>query len=170
MTFERAIRVIEILVVAIGLSMLGYGLFGIGNTWWRVAEARGWPTVEGRVLSRNWQSVHVTSRNSSGYRFVPEIRYQYVVDGQTYMSETVYPATAEEWLTQEELQAYLDAQFPARGPVTVSYDPAAPSRSAVILRGSYWSAATFSICGLIALLFPLLSRLSTNEKGRHAKT
>lgn len=157
---ERLFRAIEILVLLIGLGMLGYGLFEIGNTWWRVAEARGWPTVEGRILNRDWQSVRFTGRNNSGYRYVPQIRYQYEVGGQNYVSETVYPATPEQWQTQEELRAFLDAEFPARWAVTVSYDPAAPSRSAVILRGSYWTAATLSICGLIALAFPLGMRLS----------
>lgn len=153
MTLDRAIRAIEILALLIGLGMLGYGLFGIGSTWWLVAEARGWPTVEGRVLARDWESVRFTGRNSGGYRFVPQIRYSYTVGGENHVSENVYPATAEQWQSQEELQAYLDAEFPARGPVTVSYDPAMPSRSAVILRGSYWTAATLSICGLIVLAF-----------------
>jgi hypothetical protein len=148
---DGVFRGFQLLLATVGLGLFGFGAFGIGNTAWKVSEARGWPTTQGIVLNRDWRSSTAVGRNGSSWRFEPEIRYRYTVSGQEYVGENVYPATAEQWTSQEELSAYMDATFPARGPVTVSYDPAQPARAAIILRGSYWTAATLLICGLIAL-------------------
>ncbi len=83
------------------------------------------------------------------------------VDGRTFVVETVYPDTAENWRTSEELQAYLDAEFPARGAVTVSYDPVEPSRAAIILRGNYGTSITLAICGLVVLIGLLAMRIAS---------
>ena len=149
---ERVIRAVQFLFLLVGIGLLGFGLFGIGDTYFKVAEARGWPTTQGVTLNRDWKSVQRIGRTSSGTRFVPDIRYRYSLGGTTYVSENVYPATPEQWSSQEELQAFLDAEFPARGPVAVSYDPAAPSRTAIMLRGAYGTAITLAICGFVALL------------------
>lgn len=148
---EAFLRGFRLLLFAVGIGLLGYGAFDIGHTAWRVHEAGGWPTTEGVVLNRSWRSSRLVARNGGSWRFEPEIRYRYTVAGQDYVSENDYPGTPEQWSSQEELQAYMDETFPARGPVTVSYDPADPSRAAIILRGSYWTAGTMLICGLVAL-------------------
>lgn len=148
---EAFLRVFRLALFTVGLGLFVYGAFGIGHTAWRVAEARGWPTTQGVVLNRSWRSVRTVARNSSGWRYEPEIRYSYAVDGQNYVNESDYPATSEQWTSQDELQTYMDETFPARGPVTVSYDPKDPSRAAIILRGSYWTEGTMFMCGLVAL-------------------
>ena len=160
---DRLIDKVPILFLLVGLALLGFGLFGIGDTWWKVSEARGWPTTEGVILSRDSRDVRWVGRSSSGTRYVPEIRYRYSVGGTSFVSENVYPGTSEQWDTREELQAYMDAEFPARGPVTVSYDPDSPARSAIILRGRYWTAATLTICGLIGLVGFWATRLALKE-------
>ena len=147
---ERFFRGAQLLLLLIGLGLAGFGAFDIGRTWSKVAEARRWPSTEGTILNRDWRSVTSIGRSSSSRRFVPLIRYRYAVAGQFYQSEKVYPAGGEQWSTPAELQAYLDLEFPVGGRVAVSYDPAAPSRSAIILRGSYAMAATLLICGLVA--------------------
>ena len=148
---DGLVRAVRLLFLLAGAGLLGFGLFGIGDTWLKVAEARGWPTTEGTVLNRSWRSETSIGRTSTSQRFVPEIRYRYSVAGQIHVSENVYPAAPERWDSQEELQAFMDSEFPARGPVTVSYDPAQPSRAAIILRGTYGTAITLAICGLVAL-------------------
>ena len=161
---DRVVRAVQWLFLLVGVGLLGFGLFGVGNTWLKVAEARRWPTTQGVILNRDWRSVHWVGRASSGTRFVPEIRYRYAIDGTTYVSENVYPATSEQWSSEQELQAFMDAGFPARGAVTVSYDPAAPSRSAIILRGSYWTAITLAMCGLVALLGLFAMRFALRQR------
>lgn len=148
---ERLLLSFELLVLIIAIGLLGFGLHGIGDTWLKVREAAGWPTVQGTILNRDWRSEMSYGRTSSSAVFIPQIRYRYAVDGKSYVSESVYPATPERWQSLEELRAYLAAEFPARGAVRVSYDPASPSRAAIILRGSYWTSATLAICGLVAL-------------------
>jgi len=149
---EALFRGFRLVLLAAGLGMLGVGAFWLGHTAWRVREAQDWPTTQGVVLNRDWRSVRSIGRTSSSWRFEPEIRYAYSVAGRDYVSEDVYPATSEQWTSQDELRAYMDEAFPARGPVTVSYDPDEPSRAAIILRGNYWTAATFFVCGLVALI------------------
>ncbi len=89
--------------------------------------AQSWPSTSGTVLMSSVQS-RTSGRSHSTY---PVIVYQYVVNGQSYQSQTV--KAGEQFLNVRvagQAQATV-ARYPIGANVTVYYDPANPANSAL---------------------------------------
>lgn len=122
---------ISTFLAAMGLLALAAGL-GPART---AVASRRWPTTEAvilesrvftmRELRDSFDGLDRTGSASGGY--VPFIRYEYSVDGETHVNVRVSPFDGKlprRWLAERITDAYQ-----SRTHVTIPYDPAAPSRS-----------------------------------------
>jgi len=111
------------------------------------ARTRGWPTVPGRVLSKE-----VGRSIGRGRTHALRVKYAYSVAGKDYESARVHPLGE---VGYPDAQARIDA-LPAAVPV--HYDPADPSRSFLLPMpaSTTWIAIVF---GAVVLAVSGLSLL-----------
>ena len=141
-------RNIFFLFLAVGLVIAGGPTIYYVSAWLRAAEGRGWPTVEGRILSVGVEER--VSRSSDGDRTVthyPRIVYAYRVGDRELRGKRV-------WLTGNQFynDRYDAAEF-ARGyrvgqRVPVSVDPARPEDAALLIENPPWQILLFSAVGI----------------------
>ena len=107
----------------------------------RVAEARQWPSAEGRVLASR-----VDEDRSEGYEtdsqgrrrhyvdhtYHARVQYSYRVGDRTYTSDRIWLADGEAGDDAAGAQAFL-ADYPPGGEVELVYNPADPSDAALIV-------------------------------------
>ena len=75
-------------VIAFVFAILGAGLTVDGlRKWARARTSRGWPHVEGKVLS---SKVAVSPHSKGGSIYGPQIVYIYSVAGRAYVGKRVY--------------------------------------------------------------------------------
>jgi hypothetical protein len=109
---------------------------GLGFLAWRAWQVRqaspSWPTVEGEVLASRVRPRNETGtqHGSQSRQWVIDLRYRYVVAGQTYTGQRLRAFEryhADEASAQQEL-----APYPAGAKVRVYYDPDRPASSVLI--------------------------------------
>jgi hypothetical protein len=107
-----------------------------------IAEARGWPTVRGRILERG------IGPRMSRHSYAPHVRYTYSVGGKAYTSEQVYSSGVTGG-TPAIVRRIVD-KFDTLVPV--HYHPQDPSRSYLLETSAapVWIAAAFGV-GALAL-------------------
>lgn len=89
--------------------------------------AQSWPSTSGTILMSSVQS----SRSGRSHSTYPVVVYQYVVNGQSYQSQTI--KAGEQFLNVRvagQAQATV-ARYPIGANVTVYYDPVNPANSAL---------------------------------------
>jgi hypothetical protein len=101
-----------------------------------VREARGWPTVPGKILERGLGER--LDRNAH----VPYARYRYAVAGKTYENDQVF-AVRRTGLPADEARALVD-KLP--DPVPVHYDPDDPARACLVINSMrmFWLILAFA--------------------------
>ena len=104
-----------------------------------------WPSVPGTVVFSQWVNYNTPGDTPSS---APEVRYSYVVNGQTWQSSTVKFGGVGR-------QKILD-KYPKGNPVQVFFDPQRPSNAVLETGGStqvilFAGVGTFVFCFLTAL-------------------
>jgi hypothetical protein len=118
-----------------GLTALGVYVFlwGILNIK-RARASTGWPTVQGRVLTRDVKEMTIRLRFSTRTTYMPTLTYAYEVSGRTYRSDVIQFGLTNV-KTREEAEQILGSNTPGK-PVQVHYDPENP-KVAVLQHGSH---------------------------------
>jgi hypothetical protein len=127
---------------AIALAGLVF-VFGLGWAGWRALETRQWPQVEGTVKSVGIETQRATF--SSPVTFVVRVKYEYLAEGQTRMSDRLkrrQGPTSDLEKAQATKQQFVPGQK-----VTVWFNPADPSYA--VLRHE-------SLGALYSIWFPML--------------
>jgi hypothetical protein len=144
-------------IVDIGFSL---GLIAVGGVFaflalnmiltsvrmWLLAWAsRAWPATEGQLTNAQLRPSGVRS-----VRFVPHVRYGYVVDGVYHVGNRINFESAQTY-TREEAQQILDS-YTAASAVTVYYDPRRPAQSTLEQR--HVGVVAGLVMGLLVLAAP----------------
>jgi len=137
-----------------GLTAFGVYAFLLGILNLKRARAStGWPTVQGRVLTRDVKEFTISLRWSTRTSYMPVLTYAYEVSGRSYRSDVIQFGLTHV-KTREEAERILGSNTPGK-PVQVHYDPENPE-VAVLQHGSHraWRAIGSGVF-LIALPFVL---------------
>jgi hypothetical protein len=116
--------ILPILILA-GTAFFIYRRSQQSNTYRQTAQT--WPSTSGTVLISTLQS----RRSGKSHSIYPVVGYQYTVDGQTYTSQTI--KAGDQFMNirvSGQAQATV-ARYPVGSTVTVYYNPANPSESAL---------------------------------------
>jgi hypothetical protein len=107
----------SLILVVTAIGGLGISLWGwrIMQTSRRVAQ---WPTVTGQIA--------LSELNGSDNDLLPDIRYRYQVDGQSYDSRFEFPSGTHP--LPEFNRRYVE-KYPRGAEVTVYYNPQQPADS-----------------------------------------
>ena len=107
----------------------------------RVAEARQWPSTEGRVVAslveRDRRDGYETDSQGRRRHYVDttyhaRVEYSYQVDGRTYTSDRIWIADGEAWEERSGAEDFI-AQYPPGSEVELVYNPTDPSDAALIV-------------------------------------
>lgn len=91
-------------------------------------QARDWPVATGEVVESR-----VEERGARAERFHPIVVYRYSVNGRNHVSRTIQLSTdLLRFRTFEEAQA-IAARYPVGARIEVRYNPANPSRGALVI-------------------------------------
>ena len=127
--------------------MLGTALWG----WYKKRESVTWPAVQGQVIATQIRE----ESHEEGRSFIPEVRYAYRVQGQTYTGDRLSFGLPPEFWSRHKAETFL-ADYPVGHPVTVFYNPEHPD-DAVLERSTpdvgYYAALSLILLPLgLALL------------------
>jgi hypothetical protein len=117
-----------VIIPVIVLGGIGYFLYKRNQQSGAARQlAQVWPATTGTVLMSSVQS-RTSGRSHSTY---PVVVYQYVVNGQSYQSQTI--RAGEQFINVRVAgQAHATvARYPIGATVTVYYDPENPANSAL---------------------------------------
>ena len=108
----------EVLFFWGGLTALGVFVFlwGILNLK-RARDSTNWPTVQGRVLTRDVKEMTIRVRFSTRTTYMPILTYEYEVSGHTYRSDVIQFGLTNV-KTREEAEQILGSNTPGK-PVQV---------------------------------------------------
>ncbi len=138
--------------VGIGLGIWGWGVL----TNARASEA--WPTVEGRVVRSDIDEQF----DEEGDSYVPQIDYEYTVDGLEYENDRV--RFGQNSYSSRRRAEEETGRYPVGRRVEVYYEPGNPENSVLepgASLGSYLGVslgAMFLVIGLIAAPLTMLPR------------
>lgn len=125
-------------VVAALVVLLGVRQFRLG------LRTRRWPTARGELVASRVRS---SSSQRGGTSYHPKVRYQYDVDGTTYVSTSIGLNGGPSFNARSEAQSWLE-DLRRRNSIAVHYDPGRPDRS--VLEPSGVTAGLFLL--LVGLL------------------
>jgi hypothetical protein len=144
------------LIILAGIALFAW--FVISDT-----RANSWPTASGQVVATTIDSSQSSRRTS----YTPKAVYTYEVAGRRYENNDI-------WLEESKsFRKYADAQeilggIRVGGPVTVSYDPADPSRSRLRPSGLPWYFLVVVFAGAVFLGMGLFMRRPARPQPRTA--
>ena len=111
----------------LGWLLIGGGVLAVLFpivSWMRVRASRSWPSVSGRVTESTLDvETHVGKTDS----YMPRIRYEYTIKGQTYESSPL-----NFWGSMGGSRSVAErttARYPTGAKVTVYYNPEMPSEA-----------------------------------------
>jgi hypothetical protein len=142
-------------LAALVFAALGFFFVRKGIRYRRTAEAvAAWPLTEGKVLEsgvakrvdKNVESADIT-------RYIPRVRYVYVVGGAALESDIIRIGLGDFGYTIEQTAREHAGRYPVGSKVLVRYDPADP-QVAVLEAGQVGGAAKI-FSGTIFLLLAL---------------
>jgi hypothetical protein len=119
----------------LGLLILLGGLGFMLYDRQQIAEARDWPSVQGRI---DFAQVETERRYRNGRnrtRYVPQVRYSYAVGGTAYTNDDIWLTGSHSYSTHENAAEVLQP-YPVGAPVQIFYSPADPRRSALLREGN----------------------------------
>lgn len=151
------------LLIVAGIGMAIYAKATLGDA----KASESWPGVTGQVIYTDVDRVHKMSStsgsNSSEYRYVPEVQYEYQVEGVTYEGDRIQFGSSRE-RSRFRAQDVVD-RYPITSEVTVYYDPANPSKS-VLEPGADLGLTLMPWGGLIFLIGGIATTIGVYFKGR----
>ncbi|MGQ0590788.1 MAG: DUF3592 domain-containing protein [Sphingosinicella sp.] len=131
-----------------GLLLIALGAALIVRDRAQLAEARDWPSVEGRITSG-----YVATQRGSGRtrtRYFPRIEYSYSVEGRTYSNHYIWLTSSRGFSTEDGARQVLRT-YPVGSIVPVFYAPADPQRSALEVEGETGALTILVVVGLALL-------------------
>lgn len=140
------------LLIVAGIGMAVYGKATLGDA----KASENWPSVTGQVIYTDVDRVHRMSGSSSSsgseYRYVPEVQYEYQVEGARYEGDRIaFGSTRER--SRFRAQDVVD-RYPIASDVNVHYDPSNPSNSVLepgadlVLSIMPWGGLLFLLAGI----------------------
>ncbi len=140
----------EGLVLFAIFTAIGLGFLFLDRWYRRALAAKGrWPTVEGTIISASLKKVLRGTGVYGPYTHVPEVRNQYVVDGQRYEGNRVGYG---DWGISDAAEARkLLNQYPPGSTALVHYDRAKPR--VAVLQTPKATGCTFPLILAVILLF-----------------
>lgn len=139
--------VFSLVVIAVGAGVVMAGTVMGGET----REVRGWPKVEGKLLHADTKR----ENTADGERVAPDVKYEYIVAGQTYTSTTFEPGFRN-YKSRSEITREVNP-FKAGASVTVYYNEARPAEAYLSARprGGFVVIAGYGVGALGILMFVL---------------
>jgi hypothetical protein len=136
-----------LLMATLGFPAGAMLLLGAWLDYWRAEQSKSWPAVTGRMLVSE-----VSVRLGKGPRNLPDVSYEYEVDGSRYESSRIrfgqgrtrFRAQAEE----------LVGRYPVGSEVEVRYNPADPGVAVLDTSDAAVQSAVW--WGVAWLAFPFL--------------
>lgn len=132
-------------MTAVGLVVVAFGLrqfrAGFGS--------RNWPTVEATVTATG---ISVKGGGEdSGTTYVPELHYEYEVDGTAYVGSRYSFGGAKDpaFDSREAARTWIDDHWPVEGRIAVHYDPDRPDVS--VVEPGAWRSLVTVLFGLVFL-------------------
>ncbi len=148
----------------VGLVFLGLGAFWVrkGIGYRRTAESiSGWPVIDGKVIESSIKRrVDKSSEGPDITRYIPQVRYAYMVGGVALEGVTIRIGLADFGYTIEQRARDHVGRYPAGTAVSVRYDPANP-KMAVLEAGQVgggnkiFAGSILLVLGLCALVFAI---------------
>jgi hypothetical protein len=117
--------------------VLGWGvaalvvLLGV-RQFWLGLRTRRWPTVRGELVA---DQVRSSSSKHGSTTYHPKVRYQYEVDGTTYVSTSIGLTSGPSFNTRSEAEEWLEG-LRSLADLEVYYDPKRPDRTVLEPSGS----------------------------------
>jgi hypothetical protein len=152
-------KYLRILLLAAGLILVAGSAGFLVRNHLRAAEARAWPSAQGRIVESRVRTIHPQEVGTSG-DFMPTVRYDFVVQGRTFRGDTI-------WL--DERRSFGSVNVAARelafleagSTVEVKYNPANPREAALTIEENAWPKIFLLMLGaLLAGLGWWLRRLA----------
>lgn len=139
--------VFSLIVIAVGVGVAVAGNVMGGKN----REIRSWPKVDGKLLKAETKR----QTTADGPRVVPDIQYQYEVDGKPMQSST-FEFGVPNYEDRSEIAREINP-FEKGATVTVYYNPDQPKESYLLARprGGFIVLAGYGVGALGILLFIL---------------
>jgi hypothetical protein len=118
---------IGLVVVLLFLGLFGVGMGGFTVFEHNVAVQEGQPTAA-TVLSTE---IAEKTDDDGDKSYRPVVTYEYIVDGQTYESENVFPGGFTRWKSSRSWAEDVLNQYEAGDRITVQYRPRNPGQAYV---------------------------------------
>jgi len=134
-----------VLAVGVGVVMAGDVMGGKNR------EIRGWPKAEGKLLKAETKR----QMNAGEQRAVPDIQYEYEVDGKPHQSST-FESGVLYYEDRSEIAREINP-FEVGAKVTVYYNPVNPKESYLLARprGGFVVLSGYGVGALGILMFVL---------------
>ena len=125
-----------------------YVLIVLIGSLWHALRVRGWPQVEGQLLSLGIRPLGTPDLSTRDQDYVPSALYRYQVDGQSYEGReiSIWKMSASGLLKNAANLLPRQVRPGETGKVVVYYNPSRPKKSLLLRPG--WA----SICVLSALI------------------
>lgn len=146
--------------VGIGLSVIGLAMLLFGIYFIFLGDEVGrWPSTEGTIVDtriRIWSPVRATFEEQrlkgDTKEYYPEIEYQWTVDGVTYDGRRYKIGTTHRTYRDRDDAREAARRFIAGAPITVYYDPHAPSQAVIDTSKDWFALLVPSVLGLLFLI------------------
>jgi hypothetical protein len=136
------------LVIAFGSLFVILGLYLFVNA----LRTYRWPTTTGVVRG---QDVSSSSSSEGSTSYSPKLRYEYEVDGDTYVSSRIAVGSGPSFNSRSGAREWLE-DYPVDSEVTVRYNPGRPDRSVLQPGGVLGGLLVLLISGGMLAVFLLL--------------
>lgn len=90
----------------------------------RALASRRWPTTAGEITGTDVKSS--SSGESGTTSYSPKLRYEYTVDGETYVSSRYRFGSVPSFSSRSKAESWLEDNFPVGSEVPVHYSPDRP--------------------------------------------
>ena len=127
-----------------------YVLIVLIGSLWRALRVRGWPRVEGQLLSLGIRPLGTPDLGTSDQDFVPSALYRYQVNGRSYEGReiSIWKMSASGVLKNTANLLPARVRPSPTGKVPVYYNPRRPKKSVLLRPG--WASISF-LSALIVL-------------------
>jgi len=114
------------------------------------AEASvSWPSVEGRIVSNQVRKKHVDTDDSFRIEYIPEIRFEYQVNGETFTGKRIAFGSDPNFGSQRKAEEFL-IPYPVDSTVKVFYNPEKPKEA--VLTQTMRKMTAFLIVGIVLIV------------------
>ena len=139
-----------LLYAVVGLLLLGQ----YGGKIINYVSSSGWEIIEGEIVA----SSVIDVSDTTGERYLPSVRYQYQIDGQTYTGDQI-DLRGTIYMGNEEVAAERIRPYQVGDSVTLYANPANPAQSVLdrqVQPGAWWLVGAGAGLLLLSLFFGLM--------------